>query len=281
MVATLAGSFNGLAFGPGSKVHVTGIDGVDDLPELRTQDAPRSNADGDYTGPDRSGPRTVTMSFGLRGDDPDDLAALVQAVRAATVPMDQPLPLLLRDSTLLLWAKPRRRSIPYDATARRRVGSAVVEFYCPDPNVYDAVEQAPTTSLPAGSGGLALPMTFPLAFGSVGVGGLLTATNTGTVAVRPQLEVLAGGLAQLVNPRIENTRTGQVLQFAITLAVGSWLTIDTDERTVLLNDSASRRANLLGVLDFQLDPGDNDVTFRADSGGTDATLTVRYHSPGL
>lgn len=272
-----AGSFNGLALGVGSKVHVASVEGLDDLPGVRGADSERSQDHGDYSGPDYLQGRVVTVGLHLIADTPAELRTLTDAVRAATTPQALPLPLLLFDSQVLVYAKPRRRSIPYDAENLRRVSTATVEFYCPDPRVYGAAQKSGSTGLPVDSGGFTFPLTFAWAYGSVGTPGSMILTNSGSFNARPIWTIAAGPTANLVNPSIENVQTGQRLNLNITLVPGDVLTIDVDAHTILLGGTASRRNALaVGSTWPELRPGDNQINFRASSGATSALLTGTY-----
>ena len=160
--------WQGLVFGPGTPYTVKGVEGFDDLPEIRADDMPRPSQHGDYTGPDYSGPRTVLVKLGLRGETPDDLRVLSLALRGATQPQDEPLPLRLLDQDMMVWAKVRRRSIPYDAEYLWRIGDAALELYCADPYLYGLEERSESTQAYSPAAG----RTYPLSYS-----GVVPATN--------------------------------------------------------------------------------------------------------
>ncbi|WP_435252230.1 phage distal tail protein [Streptomyces tendae] len=151
-----------LTFGPGTPYTVTGLDGLDDLPEIRSDDLERPQQHGDYTGPDFTGPRTVQLKLGIRGETPDDLRRLTLALRAATQPGERPAQLQFLDQGALVWAKVRRRSLPYAAEYLWRIGDAALELYCADPYVYGLEEKAAWTAAYSPSAG----RTYPLVYGS-------------------------------------------------------------------------------------------------------------------
>ncbi|MFF8447869.1 phage distal tail protein [Streptomyces leeuwenhoekii] len=152
-----------LVFGPGSPYSVTTIEGVDDLPEIRAEDMPRPGQHGDYTGPDYVGPRVIPMGLGLRAETPDGLRKLSLALRAATQPQARPEPLQFLDQGVMVWAKVRRRSIPYDAEYLWRIGDAALEFYCADPYLYGLEEKAAWTTAYSPSVGRAYPLAYTAA----------------------------------------------------------------------------------------------------------------------
>lgn len=150
-----------LTFGPGTPYTVTALEGLDDMPEIRADDLERPQQHGDYTGPDFTGPRVVQLRLGVRGETPDDLRALTLALRAATQPQRQPEQLRFLDQGALVWAKVRRRSMPYAAEYLWRIGDAALELYCADPYVYGLEEKAAWTAAYSPSAG----RTYPLVYG--------------------------------------------------------------------------------------------------------------------
>jgi hypothetical protein len=154
-----------LVFGPGSRYAVTAIEGLDDMPDIRAEDVDRPGQHGDYTGPDFTGPRVIPIKLGLRAETPDGLRELSLALRNATQPQRQPQPLQFLDQDLMVWAKVRRRSIPYDAEFLWRLGDAALEFYCADPYLYSLDEHSASTTAYSPSAG----RTYPLVYGVVAV----------------------------------------------------------------------------------------------------------------
>ena len=153
-----------LQFGPGSQYAVTAVEGIDDLPDIRADDVERPGQHGEYTGPDYTGPRVVTLKLGLRGDSPDDLRALSLALRNATQPQRQPAALQFLDQDTLVWAKVRKRSIPYDAEYLWSIGDAALELYCADPYLYGLDEQSASTTAYSPAAG----RTYPLVYAGAG-----------------------------------------------------------------------------------------------------------------
>ncbi|MEV5659792.1 phage distal tail protein [Streptomyces flaveolus] len=154
--------WQGLTFGPGTPYTVTALEGLDDLPDIRAEDMARPGQHGDYTVPDYTEARTVLLKLGLRGQTPDDLRALSLALRAATQPQAEPVPLRFLDQDVMVWAKVRRRSIPYDAEYLWRIGDAALELYCADPYLYGLEERSESTQAYSPSAG----RTYPLVYGS-------------------------------------------------------------------------------------------------------------------
>ncbi|GGS82042.1 phage distal tail protein [Streptomyces griseoviridis] len=271
-----------LTFGPGTPYMVTALSGMDDLPEVRADDVQRPTQHGDYTGPDYTTARTVQMSLGLRGQDPDDLRALSLALRAATQPQRQPAPLQFLDQDVLVWAKVRRRSIPYDAEYLWRLGDAALEFYCADPYLYSLEEKTASTTAYSPSAGRVYPLIFPRSYGSAGQSGRVMPVNEGASPAYPVLR-LDGPVA---NPAIEQVNTGATLTLDATLQAGEYLLIDTRSRAVLLMGTSPRRSWVRAGSGWPLLlPGSNEIAYRGSAlpgaPGQTSLLTVTWRDASL
>lgn len=274
--------WDGLEFGPGSRYHVSEVTGIDDMPEIRTDDLARTGAHGDYTGPDYTGPRIVQLGLSLRGDTPDHLRELTVALRAATQPQRQPAPLELLDWGVLVYGKVRRRSLPYDAQGLWRTGTAALEWYCADPYLYGLEEHAVSTTAYSPAAGRSYNLTFNRVYGDPGSAGRLTAANAGAAPTYPTLRI-DGPVA---DPSIEQTNTGAILTIDATLQAGEYLLIDTRSRAVLLQGTTPRRSWVrAGSLWPILQPGPNEIAYRGSSlpgsPGQPSLLTVTWRDASL
>ncbi|MFJ4649469.1 phage distal tail protein [Streptomyces bobili] len=274
--------WSGLEFGPGSQIAVTAIEGLDDLPDIRAEDMARPGQHGDYTGPDYTGPRTVQMKLGLRGQSPDDLRALSLALRGATQPQEEPAELQFLDWDMLVYAKVRKRSIPYDAEFLWSIGDAAVEFYCADPYLYGLTEKSASTAAYSPSSGRTYPLVHPRTYGSAGTTGRITAVNAGASAAYPVLRI-DGPVA---TPAIEQVTTGGVLTLDATLQPGEYVLIDTRNRGVLFMGSSPRRTWVrAGSVWPQIQPGANEIAYRgsalAGAPGQSSLLTVTWRDTSL
>lgn len=255
-------TWGSLTFGPGTPYSVAGISGLDDLPDVRTQDTPRPSQHGDYTGPDYLASRLIDLDLNISAPDPDTLRALTLALRAGTQPQQTPQPLVFVDQGVMLQCKLRKRALPYNATALDRTGAASLEFYAPDPTLYSATEHTAQTSAYSPSAGRTYPRTHPFSYGVQGTSGQLTATNAGAAPSYPQLRI-DGPVA---NPTVEQTNVGGALMFSGTLMAGDYLTVDCRTRAVILNGSTPRRDWLAGGAVWPLLlPGDNQLVFRGSA----------------
>ena len=275
------GSYNGLNWGPVTKIHLSSISGVDDLPPIGNSDQELAFDDGALAGHDRLQARHVLLGFVLVGDTPADYDSLVRSLQNATVRQDADLALLLFNSTRLLNVRPQRRGIVYEADRLARTGSAVVEFKADDPRVYDATLTQVSTGLAAVSGGMTFNATFPLTFGATGGGGTVSLTNAGNYPT-PLTFSLAG---PVTNPIIDNQTTGLTLSFLITLGGSDTLVIanaGTSKASIVLNGTASRRNALIQgsapLQQFGLAPGTSTFRYRNNGAFTASTCQISARS---
>jgi hypothetical protein len=267
-----AGSFNGLTWGLGTKYHISGVSGLDDLPPLRTFDVSRPGDQGEFRGQDLLAARLISLDITMLGDNSADYYTLAEALRAAFALQTAELPLLFFSNSRLIYCRCRRRSVPYDAGNAQRTGTATVELLASDPRIYDATLANLSTGMAQSGGGMTFPATFNLSFGATGAGGLVQVTNTGTFAVRPVLTVTG----PVDTPILENLSAGKRLRFNLTLGATDTLIVDLDARTVLLNGTASRRSALSADSQWwELPPGTTTLRFNS-AGAFQAAASLAF-----
>ncbi len=263
---------------PATDIGITGLDGWLGW-QLRGSNIDRPMRHGSYPGLKRMAERTIEVELTSMSDD----ASLLAAIRAATVPDEDPV-----EEPLAIWAgtaepqrvmaRLERRAIPTDFDWSVGHHRCTLQWVATDPRRYSVAEYtSPLAGLPApGIGGLSFPLSFPLSFGTPGIPGVVTVTNAGEAVTWPTYVVTGPVTA----PVITNTTSGRVLQWAssFTLAAGQTMTVDTDARSVVV-DGAARR-DTLQVADWApLTVGDNVIVFNG-SGTYDpaAGLVVKWRS---
>jgi hypothetical protein len=134
---SLAGSYRGLTFGNGttSGFHVGGVEGLWDLPDVRSDDLPKAVGDGVFPGTPKLGPRRIVLTLHLIAATPVAYEALVQTLIAETDDVVTLDTLSLMGNTVTVEARPTRRIIPVKTGEQQRTGTAVINFICPDPTV--------------------------------------------------------------------------------------------------------------------------------------------------
>jgi len=277
-------AFNGYLFGGvGQNVQVLSIEGLEDVPVLRTQDEGRGYADGMFTGRDFLNGRTITMSLQIMGDPSGaggtatSMQTYLQAMKTYLISQTSGTGLLQiylpNRGVQRLNARVRRRSIKIDPEYTYGKAYATVEFFCPDPRIYN--DTLSTSTLNPNAGNLrTYPTTFNMSYSVAGSSSIqVTLTNTGNYETYPTFTVSGGACT---NPLITNITTGQRLSFpATTLTATDTLTVNTDIRTVLLNSGAAR--NLLGNNSswFSL-PANTPTTLTFSVASGTATLNITY-----
>lgn len=275
-------TFNGLTFGGvGADVQVLGVTGLEDLPELRTADEARGNTDGEFSGQDLLGGRTVVVDFEVvfAAGGPA-YRAVLERIKTAFVP--QPAGCLPLQFTLpglptrRLGARCRRRQLPIDLGYDRGVARGAVEFRAADPRIYDDNASSTVLTVPANNAGRTYDRVYALTYGG-GTSGTQVAVNNGTTRTSPVITITG----PVDTPTVENVTAGKFLKFNLTLAVGETLTIDTDARSVVLNGTASRRSAMsVDSAWWALGPGPSTLRFSA-AASTTATATVAFRSAYL
>lgn len=261
-----------LLFGPGSQYHVTAIEGLDDLPDIRTEDVARPGQHGDYTGPDWTGARSIPIKLGLRGQSPDDLRALSLALRNATQPQRQPQPLQFLDQGVLVWAKVRKRSIPYDAEYLWSIGDAALEFYCADPYLYGLDEKSASTTAYSPAAGRSYPLMYA---------GLAAATNevlnpSSEVDTTNQLGYDPGSTGLVSIARAANNAKVGTARTVVTVGAGASIASGV-QYALSRNFVAGETITVQGWINLNVAPTLVQVLLR--NSGTGAVRTVTVPTP--
>ncbi|MFF8534089.1 phage distal tail protein [Streptomyces sp. NPDC015532] len=280
-----------LLIGPGTPYRWRSLTGWEELPALDSGSVNRADGHGSYPGHLLAQARTITLDDMVVRAPSGTIGAAVRALNTATAPGDDEQPLVAwidERGPLLAYARVVRRAIPVGkGYALGTVIGAAIQWEASDPRRYALVEQQAETRLPMPEPGLDWhvdpgpeALTYPLAFGTPGSTGTVTATNDGDAPAH--LLVRFRGPVEL--PSITNLRTGAVLEYDIALAADDELLVDTAAGTVTLNRTASRlyTATARSVPEplFTLTPGAASLTFRAAPGSSDprAACSLRWRS---
>ncbi len=276
---SFAGSFNGLAFGPGSNFDVVGLDGLLDLPATRVLDVVKAQDQGAFLGPIFAAERQVILQLWVQGNSTISWDALVAQLQAAAPISQVESPLYYDGSTRLVNCRVTRRRIPFDVNYQGRAGIATIEFMATDPRIYDAILSQSTIGPGTAGTGFTFPFTFPLTFGAGATGNTFTATNNGSYPTLPVATISGGAIT---NPSIQNVTAGLTMLVDITLATTDTLVIDFGARTIVLNGTASRRS----LMDptsrwWSLAPGANTIKFTGTPGSGSPQLSMTWRNAWL
>jgi hypothetical protein len=222
------------------------LEGWDDLPEVDSGNAPRTQRHGSWSGPDFSHERVVSAVIAISDTSGGFLGARRDLRRVINVSEDgaeHDLVIRTDGEVLRTKAKVQGRLMP---TARYRQGFTPVSirWVCSDPRRYDLKQQSVT----------------------VDVGGQAICVNDGDIATSPTIKING----PVVNPSITNQTLMRILAFTITLDDTQQLVIDTNAGTVTLNgddrmDALSQQS--VPVEAWWLAAGSNIITWSAVSGG--------------
>lgn len=246
-------TYNGVTFGPGGEYRVKQVDGFRTMPELRVSDYAKLKHHGAYSGIDVLEGRHITMTVHVVGTSAADLDTQLMNLETATVPLlTGTLPMsfkLPNQITKRVNARARKRAATQTPTYGRFHQEVMLDFFCPDPRIYDDVSTTTASITTSGS-----------------------VTNAGNFESRPIITVTPSSSPVTIT----NTSDGSNIIRLATSTIGSIpnpTTIDLQARTVV--DSTG--ANRFDVVDSAttwtvLNPGANALTI---SGGS---MTVTYRS---
>ncbi|MFE5482087.1 phage distal tail protein [Streptomyces sp. NPDC056527] len=272
----------GLLIGPGTPFAVdrSGLTGWEDLPEYDASDAERPTSHGAWPGSRYAKPRKVGGTIVLMPEwnqAPDAIRALRQAL--ALLDEERWLTVRLHGELLTVRARIAQRVIPADQGFATQGSSKMsIQWLAADPRRYVVNEETATTTAPQPESGLTWPLTWPLDWGQATSTGDAVAVNSGSAPTHPVI-VFRGPCSM---PTVTERTSRRRLRYAIDLAAGDQLVVDTAAGTVTLNNTASRRHTAMADSSpeelFLLEPGRTELAFRPDGATKDALMTVRWRS---
>ncbi|MFR9795504.1 phage distal tail protein [Streptomyces sp. MS06] len=273
----------GLLLGPGTPYAVdrTGLTGWEDLPAFDSSDADRPTSHGAWPGARYAKPRKVGGTLRLLPAQSSDALETAKALRQAFALRDEErwLAVRLHGETLAVRARVSRRVVPADRQyATQGSAKASVQWLATDPRRYRMTQATATTGAPQPESGLTWPLAWPLDFGTAAVTGDVVADNDGSAPTHPVI-TFRGPCA---TPSVFEHTGGRRLRYDITLADTDELTVDTSAGTVTLNGSASRRNTATADSGpeelFSFEPGRAQLSFRPDTSGSGAEMSVTWRS---
>lgn len=281
VVDTWEVEYRGLKIGGDSPYMFVRIEGLADLPEVRSADRPLLRRHGLHPSTDFMSGREVTLTFDIKANSEAEFNELITDLQRAFRVTSQPeepmvlmIPGIASGLKARIYARTRYRSIPIGLEWLYKNPLATIRLACTDPRVYSDAEQSGTTGLSTISGGLTFPIIPPITFGAPTSGNIILAENVGTTET-PWVARIDG---PVINPSIENVTSGTSLEIDISLGTGDFLILDSAHRTIMLNGTASRY-NLLTTDSVwaDLEPGTNEIKFRSGSYSA-GTLTLYWRS---
>jgi len=280
-------SIGGLVMGPGTSYLVQTVEGLG-MPDVRSSDVDKPRSHGAFYGLDFLGSRALTLNVlittGNTGDEAVDaaeahkalsvLAGIWQPISYNTTTV-QPLTYKLPyHDERIINGRPRRSHVDYTNVGNGLI-TVTLQYVAADPRVYASNLSSVAAVLPVVTGGLAFPLAFPLSFGASS-SGVAVANNAGNFATHPIVRLVG----PLTNPVLENVTTGKRLALTTDIPDGQYVDVNMDDRTVLLNGTASRYGDLTSSSTWwDVVPGNN--IFRLSAGGGTGIATVTFQSAWL
>jgi len=252
-------------------IDVTSVSGLDTAP-LRMSTDEHQGTDGTYVDSPYLSMRTVVVT-GTLYTDPSDPDTLLDSLRTdynsnVVRPFYFQLP-----NKPLRFVNGQGGGLQYNVDTNRRIGITPVQFsvLAGDPYIYDWPATSSQVSVPSVvSVGMHFNMAFNLGFGGSVPNNGTTVFNAGTHTAYPTITLMG----PLVNPVLVDAY-GITMSFSITLSASDQLVINCKNKSVLLNNSVSRRSSLAGLNWFAVPPQSfESVFFSADSGTGSATVTM-------
>lgn len=251
----------------GRLVHLGKLEGWWDPPGGTGAKTPRSNAHGVYLGPAYYTERVIQLEARVDGFSQADSYATARRILDA-VPLNDLRELTVTENGETWRAQVRQEGDPLILRKGNRV-TVNVSLIAPDPLLYSAPSTV-FTGLPTTSGGLTLPLVLPLAVGATVSNGSLSINNTGTEDSAP-LMVVRGPCP----PFTITDGTGRQLSYALPIAAGRTLVLDSANRVALADGTTVRPVTGTWPV---LRRGLNQLYFNAASYDPAARLEVTYSS---
>lgn len=225
--------------------------------------------------------RTVPLMVQVRAGSETATRQALRALQAAFRPVEISGDVELRwrdvSGEYVLFGRPRGSQAD-ERQLSVGISDVTCGFVAPSPFHYSAEETVtgPITG-PTSSGGMTLPWRFPFSVGGRLSGGITQLTNEGTADAPLRLEVTGPAVSPWMS--LQRPEGQQVLRFNLSLAAGQTLYVDTGTRSVLLNNTSSRRGDVSSDGgDWPILPGGPEPVSTPIRYFGDGTLTVRHRS---
>lgn len=233
---------------------------------LASQQKPRGH--GTWSGESWLQGRTIVVGGVLHGPDPLSVSAAVDDLLAACS-LDPTLLVVSesgRDRTCMV----RQQDIVQVSWVSEVAAFWSIQVVADDPRKYGTAVTG-STNLPSSSGGLAIPITIPIAINATTVSGLVSITNLGNIAA----PVMVRFTGPVTGPKVVHVQTQKVWAAAgAVLGAGEFWTVAMPSRQVLAQGQSSRAGYATQRDAMELLPGPNDFAFSADSYDAASLMTV-------
>lgn len=154
----------------------------------------------------------------------------------------------------------------------------MIQVVCPNATIYrDVLTSSGQITRPVTTGSLLFDPTIEfnptIEFGA-STGGVITIVNLGTADTWPVI-YLRG---PLVNPTIIHVEKSKSMQFNVTIAAGSTVVIDMQQKTVVLNGATNYLTYKTADSSwFSFQPGNNTLRFSTTNTGDTGTMETQHY----
>ena len=274
---------DGLIFGAGTDIQIVKEEGLRSIPPVRSADVNKPRMDGSFAGFNFLGERIAVLTLAVTVTKNAPFEDVVASIANTFQPTFDPNALTTLKFLYPGWETPRQVSgrvtnagFPTDLNySFHRIDALPIEITCPDPIIYDSVENIVSQTLPRVVSGGTFPVTFPMSFGPTS-GGALLCNNKGNYKTMPKFTIKG----PVTNPTVTLQSTGEYFTLNTTLSASDQIVIDMAAGTIVLNGTTTRYGVVApGSTWFSLKPGANSVRVSStDSAYVDALFTVNYRS---
>ncbi len=271
--------FGSYVFGGATSVtQIEEVDGLESLPDLRTQDDNRGYNDGMFSGRDFLSGRTITITTKTFAGNGNNAQQNFRLLQAALVPQQNGTTLMnfqlaTTDSLKRIYARVRGRQTLVDPDYTYGYIRSQHSFFCPDPAYYE--DTATTANLsPVSALGRTYDRTYNLTYGGGSLNNATAITNNGNWTTYPVITISG----PVVNPTIGNITTGQYMTVNANITNTDSLVIDLYQKTITLNGASARNLLAGNSQWFGAPPGTTYFVFTGGSvviGTTSATVVYR------
>lgn len=266
--------------GTDSPWQVMSVDGLEGIPELRTQDDNRGYNDGALTGRDFYNGRNITFTintFARNGLSAQDNYELLQNALLPQQTGTQTLTFKLSASSTekIISARVRTRVTTIDPDYTYGLIKSQIMMFCPDPRYYDSTLNALVLTIPAVSGGRTYNRTYNLTYSPTSAANQGTVLNAGNIYSSPVFTIQG----PITNPTIGYVEGNVYLSVTTTLSASDVLVIDMAARLVTLNGSAARNL-VASYSEWWEIPANTTATVNFSGSGTSlaTTATVNWRN---
>jgi hypothetical protein len=254
--------------GTNSPYQIIDIDGLESLPDLRTQDDNRGYNDGMFSGRDFLAGRTLVMTVHTFGGGGNTAHQNFNYLQSALLPQQTgttPIQFLLSasDQQNRINARVRSRKTLIDPEYTYGYIRSQFTFFAPDPRYYSDTATTATLSVSAPQG-RTYNRTYNLVYGQGSLSQSTAITNQGWATTNPVITIVG----PVTNPTVGNITTNQYMTILTSLTNTDSLVIDLDNKLVTLNGVSARNLVAGTSTWFAVPPGTSNFYFT----GTNTTV---------